>query len=105
MPSANPFSAACRIFGCPDPVVRGQCAKHAQTLEDTRRLDTDRYLGREMYQSARWASLQASVVGSIRSASAKTVVHGSRGRSGRYRITFERTVETSDCFSMRKIFA
>jgi 5-methylcytosine-specific restriction enzyme A len=55
----TPYRSACVVFGCPRPVTaRGRCATHAKGMEQTRGLNSDRHLGRALYQTARWRALR-----------------------------------------------
>lgn len=53
------MTRACLVFGCGDPVTtRGRCARHAQQVDATRSLGTDRQAGAALYQTAQWKALR-----------------------------------------------
>lgn len=59
---ANPFSYACSVVGCPEPVTfRMRCARHSRAADQLRGLSSDR-LHRVLYSSVRWKRLRLAVL-------------------------------------------
>jgi 5-methylcytosine-specific restriction endonuclease McrA len=59
----DPYSRSCTVAGCGQPVTfRGRCRAHADQVEASRGLGSDRYRGAALYRSSRWARLRASVL-------------------------------------------